>query len=83
MIVHAIEFLQTRLKLLIISCYVGIAAIFVWSLTVDTHHAHTWAEKFIPGFWSLFGIGSCVLIVFIARLIAKAGVMTREDYYDN
>ncbi|MEN8190952.1 MAG: hypothetical protein ABFS19_13990, partial [Thermodesulfobacteriota bacterium] len=77
------DFLKDRLKLVIIGCYIVIALVVVWSLTVDTSHAHTWAEKAIPGFWALFGIGSCALIIFVARLISRAGIMTREDYYDN
>ena len=83
MIIHLIDFLRDRLKLVIIGCYIVIALIIVWSLNVDTSHAHTWAEKVIPGFWALFGLGSCVLIIFFARLISRAGIMTREDYYDN
>lgn len=83
MIVDLITFLRDRLKLVVIGCYITIGLIVVWSLTVDTSHAHTWAEKVIPGFWALFGLGSCVLIIFVAGLIGKTGIMTREDYYDN
>jgi len=83
MIVHLIDFLRDRLKLVIIGCYIAIALVVVWSLSVDTSHAHTWAEKMIPGFWALFGLGSCALIIFVARVIGRAGIMTREDYYDN
>ena len=83
MIVQLIEFLRDRLKLVIKGCYITIGLIVVWSLSVDTSHAHTWAEKMIPGFWALFGLGSCGLIIFIARLVSRAGIMTREDYYDN
>ena len=62
----------------------GIAfGILIWSLTVDTSHAHTWAEKFIPGFWSLFGFISCVLLIFISGWLAKAGLSREEDYYDD
>jgi hypothetical protein len=37
----------------------------------------------IPGFWSLFGLGSCAVVIMVARLLGKSGIMTREDYYDN
>ena len=65
-------------------CLTGTAlAVFVWSLTVDTSHGHTWMERYIPGFWSLFGIASCFVIIFFARWYAQAGVTREEDYYDN
>ena len=60
-----------------------VIAVFVWSLTVDTSHAHTWAEKYIPGFWSIFGIVSCIALIFIARWYAGAGISKEENYYDN
>ena len=83
MIVHLIDFLRDRLKLVSIGCYIAIALDVDWSLSVYTSHAHTWAEKMIPGFWAFFGLGSCALIIFVARVIGRAGIMTREDYYDN
>lgn len=83
MIVHFIDYLRDRLQKVILCCYGGIALIIIWSLTVDTSHAHTWAEKIIPGFWGLFGLCSCAVLIMIARWLGKGGIMTREDYYDN
>jgi hypothetical protein len=50
---------------------------------VDTSHAHTWAEKVIPGFWGLFGFAACAILIIVARWFGHSGIMTREDYYDN
>ncbi len=83
MIVQFIDFIQKRLKLVGIACCVVLGLIVVWSLTVDTSHAHSWAEKAIPAFWSLFGLGACAVIIGIARLVGRTGIMTREDYYDD
>ena len=84
MILNLIDFLEERLKPIITACYVVMALIVVWSVVfVDKSHAHTWAEKSIPGFWSLFGLGSCALIILVAWLLGKTGIVTREDYYDN
>jgi hypothetical protein len=47
---------------------------------VDKHHAHTKAEH-LPGFWAVFGFFACVLIVRLQG-VRHAGIMTREDYYD-
>lgn len=48
---------------------------------VDKHHAHTKVEH-LPGFWSVFGFLACVLIVIASKAFGHAGIMTREDYYD-
>ncbi len=82
MIVHLIDYLKERLRLVTLFCCIGIAAIMVWSLTVDTHHAHTWVEKEIPVFWGLFGFCACIVIIFFARWFGKSGIKIREDYYD-
>lgn len=82
MIVDLIEYLKERPHGI---RQVGIGLILlilVWSIIfVDTHHAHTWLEK-IPGFWSFFGLISCVVLIYIANWFGKSGIMTREDYYD-
>ncbi len=82
MIVQLIDYLRARLRAVIISCYIGIGMIVVWSLTVSTHHAHTLVEKKVPFFWAIFGFFSCVAIIFFARWLGKSGIKTREDYYD-
>ena len=65
-------------------CLYGImAAVLIWSITVDTSHAHTWVEKHIPGFWSIFGLVSCTVLIFFARWLASAGIEREEDYYDD
>ena len=84
MIIQIIDYLKEHATAVKNSCYIGVAIMLIWSvLGVDNHHAHTWAEKHIPGFWSLFGIGASVVLIFFARWFGKSGIMTREDYYDN
>lgn len=83
MIVNFIDYLRDRLQTVIYCCYGVMTFIVIWSMSVDTSHAHTWAEKMIPGFWSLFGLCGCAIIIMVARWYGKSGIMTREDYYDN
>ncbi len=78
-----IDFILEKRKIAAVFLVVLICAIFLWSLSVDTSHAHTWAEKHIPGFWSLFGIASCIILIFVARWFSNAGISRGEDYYDN
>lgn len=59
-----------------------VGIILVWSIAgVDYHHAHSWAEKHIPWFWSLFTIGSAAVLIFVAKLVSK-NTEASEDYYD-
>jgi hypothetical protein len=42
---------------------------------------HQIAET-MPGFWSVFGFIACTLIIFLSKWYGHAGIMKREDYYD-
>jgi len=84
MIIDCIDYLKERPQTIKTFFYIGIAIMLVWSVVgVDKHHAHTWVEAHIPGFWSLFGLLSCIVLIYFAGWFGKSGVMTREDYYDN
>jgi uncharacterized membrane protein len=83
MIVQLIDFLRKRLQSATYFFFGGIAAVVIWSFTVDLHHAHTWAEQHIPVFWGLFGMISVIVIIFFSRWYGRGGIKTREDYYDN
>lgn len=48
---------------------------------VDKEHAHTAAERW-PGFWAVFGFVGCALIIFLSKAFGHAGIMKREEYYD-
>lgn len=49
---------------------------------VDKEHAHTWVEH-LPGFWALFGLIGCVLLVVLSKWFGHRGIAQREDYYDD
>ncbi len=79
-----IEFLRRHLKTVVRICLVLLVLLIVIDaipLFVDKHHAHTKAEH-LPGFWSVFGFIACALIVYVSKAFGHAGIMTREDYYD-
>jgi len=83
-LLRLIEFLRRNLKTVIRIC-VAVLVVLVLAdaipALVDKHHAHTKAEH-LPGFWAAFGFVACVLIVIVAKAFGHAGIMTREDYYD-
>ena len=83
MIVQFIDYLRERLQGVKYFFFGSIVAIGIWTLQVDLHHAHTWAEKHIPVFWGIFGIASAMAIIFFSRWFGRGGIKAREDYYDN
>lgn len=48
---------------------------------VNKEHAHTAVERW-PGFWAVFGWVGCVLLIVVSKWLGHAGIMQREDYYD-
>lgn len=83
MIIDLIEYLIKHRSKVLVALVITGGVLLIWSFTaVDTSHAHTWAEKYIPGFWSLFGLISCIVLIFFTSWFGNSGVQTREDYYD-
>jgi hypothetical protein len=83
-LVKLIETLRRHQKLLVqLSCGVLALLIVLDAIpgVVDKHHAHTRMEH-LPGFWSVFGFVACVLIIVLSKWYGHAGIMQREDYYD-
>ena len=48
---------------------------------IPRHEIHFFGDK-IPGFWSLFGFISCVLIIVVSKWIGHHWLVRNEDYYD-
>jgi hypothetical protein len=83
-LVRLIEFLRNRLKTVVWVCYALLALLVVLDAIpaiVSKEDAHSAAEHF-PGFWAIFGFVGCALIVILSKWYGHAGIMTREDYYD-
>jgi hypothetical protein len=49
---------------------------------VDKEHAHTALERW-PGFWALFGLLGCALLIVASKWFGHLGIMKDEDYYDD
>lgn len=81
-LVQLIEALRNRLKTVVQVCFGLLAVLIVLdAVLVSKEHAHTRIEH-LPAFWSLFGFLGCVVIVIGSKWFGHAGIMTREDYYD-
>ena len=44
-------------------------------------HPYFWFER-LPGFSSLYGFFSCVVIIFVSKLLGRLLISRKEDYYD-
>jgi vancomycin permeability regulator SanA len=83
-LVQFIEFLRNHLKTVVRILFVLLALLILVDAIpgiVDKEHAHTKIEH-LPAFWSIFGFIGCVLIILLSKWYGHAGIMTREDYYD-
>ena len=83
-LVRLIDFLRARLKqVVLVGCVLLVLLVVIDAipLFVDKHHAHTSVEK-LPVFWAAFGFLGCVLIILASKAFGHAGIMKREDYYD-
>ncbi len=61
--------------------YGVLALLVVVDFIVPRHEIHFFGDR-IPGFWSLFGLIACILIIVISKWIGNHGIMKDEDYYD-
>lgn len=84
-LVRFIEFLRYRLRAVVgIGCglLAGLVVLDALPFVVDKEHAHTRAEQ-MPGFWAVFGFVGCVVLIIVSKWFGHAGIMQREDYYDD
>lgn len=83
-LIQFIQFLRRHLKTVVRLSLVALALLVIVDAIpglVEKGHAHTAAER-IPGFWAAFGFVGCVLIILASKAFGHAGIMQREDYYD-
>jgi len=81
-LVALLEFLRNRLKTVVRICLAILAVLILLdAVLVDKEHAHTRLEH-LPAFWSIFGFIGCAIIIIGSKWFGHAGIMTREDYYD-
>ena len=74
-----------RFRRLKIAFYVALALIALAEIALPrlmhAEEAELWFEN-LPAWESVYGLISCVVIIVGSKLIGKAWLMKREDYYD-
>lgn len=86
MLVRLIEFLRARLKV-VVRWTLGLLVLLVVldaipALVEKQERAHTWLESHLPGFWAMFGLVGCIVLILVSKAFGHLGIMRREDYYD-
>lgn len=56
------------------------AALFAVDFVVPKHTTMPWEHW--PGFYAVYGLVACVILVLVAKYVLRPLVMRREDYYD-
>ncbi len=69
-----------KLKRLKAGCIIMLVFIVAVDFFVPRHHSIFWWDD-LPGFDALYGIVSCLLIIFVSKTIGHLGIMQPEDYY--
>ena len=76
-----VRFTRIKRVFYLVLCAIAVAEI-VLPLIFDGGEHHFGFEGF-PAWGSIYGLISCVAIIVISKLIGKAWLMRRENYYDS
>lgn len=78
---NSIESLRNHTPTLKKILYGVMALTILFDVLTPRHEAHFFGDS-IPGFWSVFGLVSCVALIRIMKGLSHAWLMRREDYYE-
>lgn len=68
-----------NLRRLLLLLYAACLALLGADLLFHRHAVHPWEA--LPGFYAVFGLTACVLLVLVAKQMRKL-LMRPEDHYD-
>ncbi len=71
---------KRNVKRFLVIFYISLVVLLGLELVVHKHPHFAWEKWF--GFYAVFGLVSCILLVLIAKYILRPLVMRDEDYYD-
>ena len=72
---------KLRMKIVKKIAYGILVLLILVDFIIPRHEIHFFGDR-IPGFWSLFGFISCVLIIVVSKWIGHHWLVRDEDYYD-
>lgn len=68
-----------NIKRLLMGFYAVLAVLLLSEFFIHKHPAFPWQHYF--GFFAVYGFVSCLLLVFVAKLL-RFILLRKEDYYD-
>lgn len=68
-----------NVRRLLFGFYLSLILLLLAELFIHKHHGFPWEDDF--GFFAVYGFVSCVLLIFVAKLLRKI-VMRQEDHYE-
>ncbi|WP_457573803.1 hypothetical protein [Desulfolithobacter sp.] len=81
MIVRLISRLRSQYRLVKVSFFCLLGLLVIGDLLVPRHHVYFLGDE-IPGFWALFGLLACVLIIVVSKWLGHAWLFRPENYYE-
>ncbi len=72
---------EQRMRTLKWVFYAAMAFFIVLDFIIPRHHLEFPWDR-VPGFSSVFGFISCVLIIIVSKALGKLWLQKKEDYYD-
>jgi hypothetical protein len=83
-LVKLIQYVLRRRELVMRLCLAALALLVLFDAVpgwVNKEHAHTAPERW-PAFWAVFGLAGCIVLILLSKAFGHAGILQREDYYD-
>ncbi len=81
MIVRLLTWMRNHYPWIRRSFLVILALLVIGDLFVPRHHPHFLGDE-IPGFWALFGLLACMLIIVFSKWLGHAWLFRPETYYE-
>ena len=69
-----------KIKRLKIVCLIVLAVVVALDFPIPRDHAAYWWDV-MPGFDAVYGLISCLVIIFGSKAIGKLGIVRQENYY--
>ncbi len=80
-LIRFIEYLRERSRILAkvgVGLLLALVVLDALPFVVDKSAAHTQVER-LPGFWAVFGLVGCLLLIVGAKGLGKVGLQRKED----
>jgi drug/metabolite transporter (DMT)-like permease len=81
MIAQVITYLRERSEMMKWIFFVYLGFTLVFDFFADRHHTHFWGDNII-GFWAIFALVGCLLIIVICKGLSHVWLERDTDYYD-